>query len=526
MGSQSIKPYQVAGRKTWAVTYTHPSKGRRNRNLGTENEIEAKTKALDLERILNDPSIWDAQPDDERLRDFDPRAIEAFFDFLPQPKKALTKIDPEHHESLRKVLNALDSIPAQQRPPASIRVATTDANEARQKQADAERKIARLEQEKAALESENRDYRRKLNKHCTTKLEAAVAEFQTHYKGRTKHTTGQVNAVLKSFSTCVIGGKPLGVQLLGDVHSNHINNWLADYKGTRKNATGVSQTTRAKCRRYLSTFWTWAFTHYDLSENPIEKALPVAGTAPEHIVAIRRYEDLIALIDGLADWPYWQAWVAVAVLAGPRFTEQVYLKTSDVLLESNYIRIATRASGRVKTGPKTGKERNVPVEQTKLLPILKKHLQTLTSNTPWLFPSLAEAPANPKQLRSSIWRNETFMDYWLTKKKRVGISDLARQKAKSEAEYWNYSQSEWRHCAGTAMGHAGLSALQISQWLGNSEDICRRHYIAPIGARPWPLKYHGDSETSSEGTANDTPRDLSRDPLPRDAQHSNRSASR
>jgi len=61
--------------------------------------------------------------------------------------------------------------------------------------------------------------------------------------------------------------------------------------------------------------------------------------------------------------------------------------------------------------------------------------------------------------------------------------------AKTHAYYWDYGPRQWRHCAGTAMGRAGVSTLRISQWLGNSESICRRHYIAPSGAALWPLRW-------------------------------------
>ncbi len=366
----------------------------------------------------------------------------------------------------------------------------------RKELADAQRRIVELERNNTDLESENRDYRRQLNKHCTSTFQQATNEFKKHYTGRAEQTTGEVIATIENFGDFTRSGKRFGAMLLGDIRPSHINNWIAVYhKGRGEDAKGVGQNTRAKCRRYLSTFWTWAFRHYDLTENPIEKSLPIAGEAPEHIVAIRRYEELKAYIDALEPWPYWQAWVAFAILMGPRFSEQARVKTSDVYFESNYVRIATRAGGKQpKKGPKTGKERNVPIEKTILLPILKKHVGTLDSARPWLFPALSSPPLNEKLDRGGLWRNETFLLYWhgktMRKKTITGIAQLAKERAKSDAEYWDYTQMDWRRCAATAMGHCGMSALQIAQYIGDSEDIARRHYIAPVGAQPWPLNYH------------------------------------
>ena len=77
--------------------------------------------------------------------------------------------------------------------------------------------------------------------------------------------------------------------------------------------------------------------------------------------------------------------------------------------------------------------------------------------------------------------------------KGAGGADEASRASKpskdGKDECWEYGPAEWRHCAGTAMGHAGVSGLRISQWLGNSEAICRRHYIADVGATNWPLSW-------------------------------------
>ncbi|HEY3319910.1 MAG TPA: site-specific integrase [Planctomycetota bacterium] len=488
--SRTVSAYQVPGRLTWALTWTHPKTGKRTtRNLATREATEAKGTALDLERLVNSPTLWDLEPEDENLEGFDPKAIEVFYGRTPQPKTSGRKVTIELNTTpLRAMYSASQGL----KPRRNLFVATPELDEALRHIADKDREIALQRRTIDDVEAENREYRRKLNLHVNVTLADAATEFKKHYQGRDKRTTQQVLGVVDNFSHRMFGGKTHGHRRLGEIVASHINNWLVGYR-RKRDETEISQTTRAKLRRYLSSFWSWAFRHYDLSENPMAKAQAVAGVAPEHIVAIRRHEDLRDLLNGLKPWPYWRAWVAVAVLAGPRFSEQVHLKVSDVVIESAYIRIATRASGRTKKGTKTGRERNVPIERTLLLPILKKHLKTLKSDSLWLFPTLVSGHGCKND---GLWRNQIFAKHWFGQKARkngekevIGIAEQAKQNAESNGEFWDFGPREWRHCAGTAMGHTGMSALQISQWLGNSEDICRRHYIAPIGAKPWPLRY-------------------------------------
>ena len=243
----------------------------------------------------------------------------------------------------------------------------------------------------------------------------------------------------------------------------------------------VSQVTKAKNKRYLSAFFSWAFRKYDLSENPIAKTLPVAGVDrnPENIIAIRSYEGLVEFLDALKPWPYWRAWVAVACLAGPRWSEQCWLKAKDVYLKNGYLRVTTRTGGRNPTGTKTGRERNVPIEQTILHKILEEHTDALKMTETWLFPG-------PSELKTTggRWReNAQFLSAW----RRVAAE--ANSKTDGAAEYWHYGPAEWRHTAATAMGHSGMSALQISQWIGNSPSVCLRHYISPVGPNRWPLNW-------------------------------------
>jgi integrase len=254
-------------------------------------------------------------------------------------------------------------------------------------------------------------------------------------------------------------------------------------------------------RAYVSGFWNWAYRRYDLSENPVEKSSGVAGVAraPEHILAIRRLADLTALFDGLANYPYWCALIKTAILAGPRFSELCYLKIDDVYLEDNYLRITSRTSGPRIVGTKTGRERSVPIEQTVLLPSLSEHVGrrqferkkksgTVAEQSQWVFPSTVPVgTVERSKTPAGLWSdNATFSRTWHT------IAAAASKKAKSDADYWSFGPSEWRHSFGTCLAQCGFSSLEVARMMGNSSQIAERFYCGNLSrdaGKRWPFKW-------------------------------------
>ncbi len=251
---------------------------------------------------------------------------------------------------------------------------------------------------------------------------------------------------------------------------------------------------------------------FDLVENPLHKVSKIAGVSriPENILAVRRIQDLRELIESLKGAPYWQAWVAFACLAGARFREQCFTKLDDVFLDDDgdYIRITSRASGRHVVGTKTSRERRIPIEKTILLPILKAHIarRKVEQRVPkagdgersvWLFPSIVgEGTIAREKSAPGLWSDNTvFLASW---RKIAAIADAIEEKDADGkitlrwlADYWTYGPAEWRHTFGTALGNCGWSALEISRVMGNSPDVCERHYVGSTSqgsAKRWPLQ--------------------------------------
>lgn len=275
----------------------------------------------------------------------------------------------------------------------------------------------------------------------------------------------------------------------------------------------LSPVTRKKFRAYLSTFFSWARDRYDLPENPAREIdVPGVSRSAEDIQAIRRYEDLVEIATALRDWPYWRTLWLTAVLAGPRWDELRRMRIADVGLQARTLTIRA---------PKTGRQRSTPIESTMLLPALRAHLERrarerqgedvdlplfggpgdgaqpetirAAARSDLLFPSYVDEGTRPRtKTEPGLWSDSsTFLRAW-----RRAIKAAWRQQSnggewKKSPPAWRFQPREWRHSAGSAMGHCGCSSLQISQWIGNSEAIARRHYIPPVSGQSWPLNYGG-----------------------------------
>ncbi|HEY3321843.1 MAG TPA: tyrosine-type recombinase/integrase [Planctomycetota bacterium] len=343
-------------------------------------------------------------------------------------------------------------------------------------------KVKVLEPENDELKAENARLRRQQNLHVKISVQSAYEEWKKEYRGRAKITVAQATHAIDQFLKTL---NKAGATPLGAIRPREVDAWVNGMK--LENGADANPVTKKKNKAYLSTFLTWAFRRYDLVENPMDKAAPVPGYAhrAEKIIAIDRLEDIDTLLDGLKRRPYWQAWVAVAILAGPRWSEQVHLQLDDVHLDDNYIRIVNRSTHITKTG----RERRVPIEQTKLKNILATYVERhRPTGTNWLFPSLAPEGKRPRTSSpQGVWVNCIFRNYW----KDISRSAGKNKNVKSQPPtFWQYGPREWRHTFGTVLGMCGWNSLEIARVMGNNPAIADRHYIAATSAgKRWPFKW-------------------------------------
>lgn len=416
-----------------------------------------------------------------------------------------------------------------------------------------EDKVRVLEPRVQELEAEVARLRRQCGVQARVALRAAVAAWVEEYPtGRAERTVREAKKVVEDFRDWAETQRGKKVYV-GQIRRGDVAKWLAGVRSSRPASAGQSQggggavahdgtaharargvatdtvqtnstggrdaraelspITRKKFRAYLSTFFAWARNRYDLPENPAREIdVPGVSRSAEDIQAIRRYDDLVEIAAALRDWPYWRALWLTGVLAGPRWDELRKLRVADVGLHARTITIRAE---------KTGRQRSTPIEGSLLLPALRQHLERrarerqgedvdlplfggpddgaqpetirAAARSDLLFPSYVDEGTRPRtKTEPGLWSDSsTFLRAWRRAIRAAWRLQSNAAPWSSAPPAWRFQPREWRHSAGSAMGHCGCSSLQISQWLGNSEAIARRHYIPPVSGHAWPLNYGG-----------------------------------
>ena len=150
----------------------------------------------------------------------------------------------------------------------------------------------------------------------------------------------------------------------------------------------------------------------------------------------------------------YQTMAAVLIYAGLRREELLWLTISDVDLnagQNGMIRVRAKTVQDESWYPKTGVNRAVPI--SKALRAYLKNYKVRPSIGNWYFPSPKGKRYNPDNFSSDLKR--------LQDKKSLKWSCL-----------------DFRHTFGSQLAKAGQSLYKISKLMGNSPEICRKHYAA------------------------------------------------
>ena len=156
--------------------------------------------------------------------------------------------------------------------------------------------------------------------------------------------------------------------------------------------------------------------------------------------------------------------VATYIFAGLRREEATWLTDADVDLARRLIHVQPKTIDGEYWCPKTKVTRVVPIS-TRLAEILQTYKAQRPSGITWFFPS-------PKGGR---WDPDNFSQRALA--------------PVNAAAGLGWTTLDFRHTFGTHLAMAGRSLYVISQFMGNSPDICRKHY-----ARLMPEALHDDVE--------------------------------
>jgi integrase len=517
----------------YIVRFRHPLQQSRVVNLGlaTTDEQHAQSICRDALLLFKNPQILQA-PTAENVHGYDAKAVEIVFgkerakellDSTHLLKRAITAEDAIevskmvnlHQEfvNILKTSGAQDAANFEKEGLAKLLEEFTPKNYALmldlcQRQAD----TIKLQDDKIAwLESELQKISKKTNVQVKATVSEAFEIFKKQYvKDVGTQTFNENRRYIESFIESL---SEKGSSRIALIDNGNVDHWILALKG--EDGADLKPRTVRNRRNAVSKFFTWCRSKYRLSENPVDACLPIQGIARSltEIRAIDRLSDLKALFKALETESYWQTWVMVACLAGPRFSEQCKLKISDVYFDEDgdYLRIV---------GKKTGRVRKVGIEKTLLKPVLKSYYEnrlkeqketnaTDAQKSEYLFPTLVQNK-NLTRTKTDVgpWSHNSSFSYNLSKLiTRVGSAQAKqaaqkyiddrqemRRKAKSEkwdaqkrkankvpmwetSDFWSYGSAEWRHTFGTALAHTGFTSLEISRFMGNSPTVADRHYI-------------------------------------------------
>jgi len=146
------------------------------------------------------------------------------------------------------------------------------------------------------------------------------------------------------------------------------------------------------------------------------------------------------------------SFVATYIYAGLRREEALWLTPNDIDWNRKMTQVQAKTIDNEFWQPKTKRNRTVPISNA-LHAILKAYKPSQKSV--WFFPS-------PTGRR---WNPDNFSQ------------DLRKI---SKANGLNWSCLDFRHTFGSHLAMKGESLYKISKLMGNSPEICRRHYAALI----------------------------------------------
>lgn len=218
---------------------------------------------------------------------------------------------------------------------------------------------------------------------------------------------------------------------------------------------GISPTTVLRIREILHRLFTWAGEYYDFYTKcdprfPNPAAAIKRPTLQAPMVRFLTLEDVEEQLEALEEVPDIRMMVAVYIYAGLRRAEVLWLTRGDVDLTRLLIYVRAKEVNGDYWQPKTKRNRAVPISNT-LQKLLKSYKPR--GESPWYFPYSSD----------QRWDPDTFGHY---------LADL------NERKNLAWTCLDFRHTFGSQLAQRGVSLYKIAELMGNSPEICRRHYAA------------------------------------------------
>lgn len=242
------------------------------------------------------------------------------------------------------------------------------------------------------------------------------------------------------------------VELLEDLTPAMINQFIA----ARIRDDGWSPKTANSMRQVLHRLFVYATKHYGFRARDRRYPNPADGVERQHEAApeIRflSLQQVERQLEAMKPSPLLHAMVATYIYAGLRREEAIWLTHEDVNLETRLIHVRAKTINGQFWQPKTKRNRVVPISSA-LAEILRAYEPAAGSI--WYFPS-------PTGTR---WHPDNFSQDLRAANAACGLS---------------WSCLDFRHTFGSHLAQRGESLYKIATLMGNSPEICRRHYAALV----------------------------------------------
>ncbi|MHC4538774.1 MAG: tyrosine-type recombinase/integrase [Planctomycetota bacterium] len=258
----------------------------------------------------------------------------------------------------------------------------------------------------------------------------------------------------KRKSLCVdrYAGRHVKAQHLEDITAQVINRFIA----ARVQKDGWSPKTANLMRQTLHKLFSYAIKHHGFCSRDRRYPNAADGTdrkrEPAHQIRFLKLDEIDVQLRVLAEHPVIHAMVAVYIYAGLRREEATWLTYDDVDLSNRLIRVQAKTISGKFWQPKTKRNRVVPISDA-LNSVLCKYVSP--TNSIWFFPSP----------RGKKWDPDNFSQDLKKINKAAGL---------------NWSCLDFRHTFGSHLAQKGESLYKIAELMGNSPEICRRHYAALV----------------------------------------------
>ena len=249
---------------------------------------------------------------------------------------------------------------------------------------------------------------------------------------------------------------------------------------------GLKPKTANRYREVLTRLYNWAMSQNGIriaeDKNPAAQVDKYLESAPQ--ISFLTMPQIGEQLSALSECPELQTMVAMYIYAGLRREELCWLTVADVDFSAGsngILRITAKTINGEFWEPKTKTNRVVPVS-TALRQYLDRYLPPVAEGG-WFFATPTGKRWNPDNLSGKLSEAN----------RRAGLC---------------WTCLDFRHTFGSQLAMKGESLYKISKIMGNSPDICRKHYAALLpeslvesvefgNAAPFPLIPASPKEVSA-----------------------------